>query len=498
MSEKVLIGVDIGTSSVKIVSYNIHGERLLELKEKIGLSIKGDFIEQDPMEIYYKTIKLLKKTIEEIESKTYVIGFSGQSPTLLVLDSNGEPLTNVITWMDRRGVKESKTLAREFGSKDLYYRTGLRPDPMFLSSKILWIKENIPEVFNKARYFVQIKDYVYYKLTGLKKTDYSHASETQLMNIRGVWDNEILSFIGISEDQLFEPKDSEYIAEVIEPHIVSSTVKVYAVTGGVDSACATLGVGAIEEGIIADISGTSTCIDIPAENPVMDYDSGFEVYRHVVKNTYLLEACLPTSGIAIDKVVELLGLKNKSYNDIIESTSIGANGVISLPFLKGTRSPDWNPYMKGLVYGLSLTTRPEDIVRSFMEGIGFWCREILDIAKKLGIQVNEVRVCGGESKSDLLTWLKAQILNTKVVQTKEPEASALGAAFLAGKGYGIYNSYNEINNIVKISKVYEPEPEVTNKYTKIYTDKYLRIRKFLKDLYQEKEVNTNKDPILNN
>ncbi len=488
MSEPIFIGVDIGTSSVKAVSYNIYGEKLLELKERIGLSIKGDFIEQDPKEIYYKTIKLLRETIVEIKSGTYVIGFSSQSPTLLVLDSGGEPLTNVITWMDRRGVKESRILTREFGDRDLYYRTGLRPDPMFLPSKIMWIRDNMPQVFNKARYFVQLKDYVYYKLTGLKKTDYSHASETQLMNIRGTWDNEILSFIGISEDQLFEPVDSEYIAEVVEQNITSSTTKVYAVAGGVDSACATLGVGAIEEGVVADISGTSTCIDIPMMTPIMDYDSGFEVYRHVVKDSYLLEACLPTSGIAIDKIVDLLGLENMSYDNIIENTSIGASGIISLPFLKGTRSPDWNPYLRGLVYGLSLSSKPEDIVRSFMEGIGFWCREILDIAKKLGIQVNEVRVCGGESKSRLLTWLKAQVIGVRVVQTREPEASALGAAFLAGKGYGVYKSYEEINDIVTINRVYEPEPEIASEYTKIYKNIYLKVREFVEKLYQENNI----------
>jgi len=468
----VIVGVDIGTSSVKGIAYTENAEKIMEetVNSKL-ITPKDNWYEQDPEKIV-NTVKLvLKKLLSKIKSNNVVIGFSCQSPSLVVVGKNNRALYNVITWLDRRAEEETKILGETFDQWELYEKTGLRLDPMFFLPKILWFKNKMPKIFSNTKYFMQLKDYIFLRLTGNPVTDYSSASETQLMNLKGEWDTSLLDYLGIEESQLPSPKSSSYI---IETKIEFLKRKVAFTLGGVDSACAALGVGVVEKGIVSDATGTSTCLDVLITTPTLDPEMRFEIHRHVIDTKWLMEACTPTSGAALNKLIDLLGI-TEDIDNLVKSSPIGSNGLITLPFFAGTRSPDWDPNLRGTIYGLSLNTKPADLVRSIMEGIAFWIKETIDIWKKLGIEVREIRSSGGGAQSRVWTEIKANITQITIKVMKEVNASALGAALLSGVAVNLFKEH-EILKFLKVKETFTPNLVQSKKYLDLYA-KYLKFKK---------------------
>jgi len=464
-----LIGVDIGTSGVKVVAFDEAANRLWSTHKPLTVVSPAEgWFEQDVNEVYVKVRNALREVFENVAGNLFLVGFSSTSPGLVALDASGEPLSRAILWMDRRAVAEAGEVVEKLGLELVYRRTGLRVDPIFTALKIMWLKRNDPQVFNKARYFVQVKDYVIYKLTNEALTDFSHISETLLYTLEGRWFSEMLELIGVDESYFFEPKPSTTLLPIsreASEELGVTGKEVYVALGGVDSVCATLGAGGVTSSILIDTTGTSTCLDISVEKPIVDREMRFETYYHVIPGYYVVEACTSTSGEALKKVLELIGDPSGDPDKYIDSYE--PSSIIFLPFLAGSRSPDWNPSLRGLIYGLSLRTERKDLVKAVLEGVAFWERSILEALNGIGLSVDEIRTVGGGATRN---WarVKANITGKRVVIPAEREASALGAAFLAGLGYGIYKSARDILNIVKVDYVAEPEKELESIYEKMY------------------------------
>jgi len=467
--EVVLVGVDIGTSSVKVIAFDEDANRLWSTRKPLSIVSPAEgWFEQDITEVYAKVKNALQEMFKNVPGDLFLIGFSSTSPGLVALDTSGEPLSRAILWMDRRAVVESKEVMEKLGVEMVYERTGLRIDPIFTALKIMWLKKNNPQVFSKARYFVQIKDYILYRLTDETLTDFSHISETLLYTLEGRWFSEMLELIGVNEEYFFEPKPSTTLLPIsrkASEELGALNREVYIALGGVDSVCALLGAGGVESSILVDTSGTSTCLDISIEKPTVDREMRFETYYHVVTGHYVIEACTPTSGEALKKILELAGDPSGDPDKYIDNHK--PSNIVFLPFLAGSRSPDWNPSLRGLIYGLSLETKREDLVKGIMEGVAFWERSIMEALKEMGLSIDEVRTVGGGATRN---WarIKANITGKKVAIPAEREASALGAALLAGLGYGIYKSVHSILDIIKVDYIAEPEEELKNIYDRLY------------------------------
>ncbi len=485
MDSVYLLGLDIGTSAVKLAAYDENGRRILLLREPLDILTRPGFsnwFEQDPFEIYAKTLQLLKRTVKTLGKGVYLVGLSSTSPGLLLLDSAGRPLGNHILWMDRRAVFEAQEVASKLGEDEVYRRTGLGIDAIFTAVKILWIKRNRPELFNRASYFVQLKDYVFYRLTGEKYTDYSHVSETLLYELRGQWFHEMLELLGLTQDNFFTPRNSTSIYRVSEETRKELDVQgeVYVALGGVDSVCAALGAGGIDSSVLVDTTGTSTCLDLAVDEPVVTEHRVFETYFHVIPGKYVLEACIPTSGEALRKMLELIGDEGGDPDRYIEKSGPEPTGILLLPFLSGSRSPDWDPELKGAIYGLTLSTAKHDLVKAVLEGVAYWERRIIEEIEKLGFKISEVRLVGGGA-SQHWAKIKANVTGKRQAIPAEREASAFGAALLAGLGYGLYKDIGELSKIIRIEAVMDPDREIQAKYDAFY-NKYVQLWSMVKSI----------------
>lgn len=467
--ETVLIGLDVGTSSLKAVAYDVAGHPLYSVHEPLEvISYPGyeDWFEQDAREIYSASMRALQNIINHVKSERYLLGLSSTSPGLLLLDADGEPIRHAILWMDRRAVAEAKLISDKLGTNHVYERTGLHVDAIFTAAKLLWVKSNAPQIFQKTRYIVQLKDFLFYKLTGETLTDYSHISETLFYTLDGKFFDELLELVEIDEEKFFKPEKSTAVYPMKEDTARDLGIKeAFIALGGVDSACATLGSGGIAPDVVIDTTGTSTCLDITAEYPVIDPQGRFETYWHVIPGKYILEACTPTSGGAIRKALQLIGDEEGNPDKYI--TSLEPSGLIVLPFLSGSRSPDWIPQLRGVIHGVSLLTDRRDIIKGFMEGIAYWERYILDEFGKLGFSFKEVRLVGGGGTRNWAA-IKANVTGRKFAIMVEKEASALGAALLAGIGGGVYKDLDDILNVIHVESYINPSRELVRRYDELY------------------------------
>jgi xylulokinase len=471
----ILVGVDIGTSSIKAIGFDINGNRLFEYRKPSSLITFEDkpyWFEQDPYKILHNTLELIRYVLSTYKDQEIAIGFSSTSPSLIPIDADGKPLYNVIAWMDRRAYNEKVELDKEIGADTIYSQTGLHSDPIFTAMKILWLKNNRPDIFEKARYFVQLKDYIFYNLVKQPVTDYSHISETLLYKLRGGWFEELLNFIGIDTNRLFTPYNSEEVFKAkgkMKELLDSQGRDLTFVLGGVDSVVSTVGAGAFYGDILVDTTGTSSCLNVTLSSLILDRLKRFEVYYHAIPGNYILEGALPSSGEALEKILEIIS--NSTYLKSPEEYVVnvkGPSGLVLLPFFAGTRTPDWRPKLRGMIYGISITTRKDHIVKAVMEGVAFWERKIIEDLADLGIRISEVRGVGGGSTSRWLQ-IKADITGIPHIVLREKETSAFGAALIAGKGLNIYRSYEEIyNKAIKVETIHRPDEKLHLQYEPYY------------------------------
>ncbi|MGC8988083.1 xylulokinase [Infirmifilum sp.] len=461
------VGVDLGTSSVKFV---VLDDSLTEVYVTTR-ELKAEFASNGS--VFYnpeEALRIVERELSELASRfngVIYVGFSGHSPSLIVMDEQGRSLESII-WLDTRARVVIGEVAGLMKEREWYYKTGLRLSPIFFPAKIAWVKRFKPDVFRKARWFVQFKDYIVYNLTKQTYTDFSSASETQLLNIKGFYDEEILSLLGIDETKLFKPVESHTVLQ----HWSNPRIRV--VLGGVDSVVAALGGGVVESDTASLSAGSSACVDIPVDKPILDYEKGFETYRHVVPGLFVLEASLPSAGLTVDKVLELTGLDRSAENEIsLEEPS----GLVLIPYLSGSRSPEWNSLARGLVYGLSLWTKPVELVKAAYEGVGFWVREIIELASELGLKTREVVVSGGLSSSNVFNTIVSNILGLVVKKPRIKDLSPYGAALLAAIGAGRIK-FGDLRKLIEIEHIYKPRSELREAYNTLF-----KMYKKIKNMY---------------
>ena len=462
----VFVGVDLGTSSIKFTVLNESFEEVY----KASRGVEGG--------VFYNpedALLIVKSELDIIASKfagEVYVGFSGHSPSLVAMDEEGGSLESII-WLDNRAEPVVGDLAKLLDEREWYTRTGLRLSHIFFPAKIEWIKRFKPRVFEKARWFTQFKDYIVYNLSGETYTDYSSASETQLLNIRGVYDQEILGILGIDETRLFTPADSHMIVEY------ASNPRVKIALGGVDSVVAALGGGVVGGNTASLSAGSSACLDIPVDKPLLDYEKGFETYRHVVPGMYVLEASLPAAGLTVDKILELTS-SERSLEDEIRLER--GSGLVLIPYLAGSRSPDWDSSARGLLYGLSLATTPVELLKAAYEGVGLWVREALELASTMGLVVRELVVSGGLSSSRVFNTILSSIVGVEVKKPRVKDLSPYGAAVIAAIGSGGID-FKDAGRLVDYESVYKPVVELAGHYNRLYG-----IYRKLKNIYRSVKV----------
>lgn len=450
---KQYIGIDIGTTSLKAAVFDENGARrgFRCLNYTLNTDPKTNFIEFDAEEYFRmceKVISELKSECGEIEA----ISLDTQGETLILTDENGNPLCPAIVWLDNRAVREADAIKEKFGNKQVYDITG-QPEIIatWPASKLLWVKNNAPEVFAKTKKIFLLEDWILYRLTGAFVTEPSIQSSTIYYDIhQKCWWGEMLDFIGINEDML--------------PTLVKSAEKVGSyqgmsvISGALDQIAGTIGVGVTDETKISEMTGTIMAICVMKNTPPeFREDSLVPCHVHALDGKYCMILWSATAGMALKWFKEQFAneLSFAELDKLAESVCAGCDGMTMLPYFCGSTIPYYNASATATFSGVTLSHTKAHFARSIMEAVAFMLEKNLEYAETP--EDSEIRITGGAASSVLWSQIKADVTNRTLHTVCESETACLGSAILAMVGSSLYPSIEEaVKATVKTKKTYSP------------------------------------------
>ena len=484
------IGVDLGTSAVKLLMMDSEGkiQKILSKEYPLYFPHPG-WSEQKPEDWFEKSMEGIRELTAECDkSQVAGISFGGQMHGLVALDKDDHVIRPAILWNDGRTGEETDYLNQVIGKEKLSLYTANIAFAGFTAPKILWMKKHEPENFAKISKIMLPKDYLAYKLSGSFCSDVSDASGMLLMNVKNrCWSKEMIEICGIKEEQLPKLYESYEVVGTLKPEIaqelgLSADVKVIAGAG--DNAAAAVGTGTVGDGMCNISLGTSGTIFISSKNFGVDEHNALHSFAHADGNYHLMGCMLSAASC------------NKWWNEEILKTTdfaaeqagiqkLGENQVFYLPYLMGERSPHNDPDARATFIGMTMDTTREDMTQAVLEGVSFGLRDSLEVARSLGLKIERTKICGGGAKSPLWKKMIANIMNMKVDVIESEEGPALGGAMLAAVGCGEYPDVETIAaKMVKVVDTVEPDPELVAKYEERY-QKFRKIYPTVKGLFKE-------------
>ena len=482
------IGVDLGTSSVKLLLMNTEGkiEKIVSREYPISFPKPG-WSEQNPYDWYEQTLEGIRELTASCD-KTQVAGisFGGQMHGLVALDGEDRVIRPAILWNDGRTGEETEYLNTVIGKDKLSEYTANIAFAGFTAPKILWMKKNEPENFAKIVKIMLPKDYLAYRLSGSFCTDLSDASGMLLLDVKNrCWSREMMEICGITEAQLPKLYESYEVVGSLKPELAEEfgfTQDVKIIAGAGDNAAAAVGTGTVGDGMCNISLGTSGTIFISSRDFRVDEHNALHAFDHA-DGTYHLMGCM-LSAASCNKWWSTDILQTENYKEEQEKiTALGENPVFFLPYLMGERSPHNNPDARAMFFGMSMDTTRADMTQAVLEGVAFGLRDSLEVARKLGIPITHTKICGGGAKSALWRKIIANVMNLEVEVIESEEGPSLGAAMLAAVGCGEYpDVVSAAEKIVKVVDSVKPDPELVQKYDAQYA-KFVRLYPQVKSLY---------------
>ena len=485
------IGIDLGTSAVKLLLVDEKGKILNSISKEYPLAFPNPgWSEQDPRD-WWKQIKIgLKELLNNYDSKLVKgIGCGGQMHGLVILDENDEVIRPCILWNDGRTNKQVDYFNNVIGKDKLSNLTANIAFAGFTAPKILWLKENEVENFNLIKKIMLPKDYINYLLTNEFSTDYSDASGMLLLDVKNkCWSKEMLDICSITEKQLPKLYESYDIVGKVKEDICKEFdfEDVIVVAGAGDNAAAAIGTGTVKNGSCNISLGTSGTIFISNDEFKVDKYNALHSFDHA-NGKYHLMGCMLSAASCNKWFAEEI-LKTNDFDSLQKNISddmLGNNNIYFLPYLMGERSPINDTDARGTFIGIDMHNNQTDMYLAVLEGVAFAIRDSLEVAKDLDIKIIESNICGGGSKSKLWRKIFANVLGIRLAIPESEEGPGYGAAMLAMVANKEYDSIDDcVNNLIHI-KEYE---EVDEQLRKRYEDKYLKYKKIyptLKQLFKE-------------
>lgn len=468
------IGVDLGTSAVKLLLMNEAGhiEKIVSREYPLSFPHSG-WSEQNPYDWYDKTLDGLKELLSECD-KSLVdgISFGGQMHGLVTLDAQDEVVRPAILWNDGRTTEETAYLNEQIGRERLTGYTANIAFAGFTAPKILWMQKNEPDLWAKVKKIMLPKDYLAYRLSGTFCTDYSDASGMLLMDVKNkCWSKEMMEICHVSREQLPDLYESFEVVGTLKKEIASElgvpeTVKVIAGAG--DNAAAAVGTGTVGANHCNLSLGTSGTLFVSSDKFGVDEHNALHSFAHADGGYHLMGCMLSAASCNKWWMDEIL--KTKDYAGEQKGIqTLGENQVFYLPYLMGERSPHNNPNARAMFVGMSMDTTREDMTLAVLEGVAFGLRDSLEVARSLGIRIDSSRICGGGAKSPLWRQIIAAVMNVKLEIIESEEGPGYGAAILAAVGCGTFESVESAcEKLVKVVDTVEPDPVLVQKYEEKY------------------------------
>ena len=484
------IGVDLGTSAVKLLLMDANGKIENVVSKSYDLEFPNPgWSQQKPEDWWEASMTGLKELTANCDkSQIAGISFGGQMHGLVVLDEADNVIRPAILWNDGRTTKETAYLNEQIGKSKLSDYTANIAFAGFTAPKILWMQENEPELWAKVAKIMLPKDYLAYKLSGTFCTDYSDASGMLLLDVKNrCWSKEMMEICHVSESQLPKLFESYEVVGNIKPEVAAELgfgTDVKIIAGAGDNAAAAVGTGTVGGGNCNLSIGTSGTIFITSDNFTVDDKNALHSFCHSDGGYHLMGCRLSASSCNKWWMEDILATTDfGGEQKPITEDKLGENHVFFLPYLMGERSPHNNPEVRGCFMGMSMDSSRADMTQAVLEGVAFGLRDSLEVARAQGIKVERSKICGGGAKSPLWKKIIAAVMNLKLDIIESEEGPGYGGAILAAVGCGEYASVQEAcAKLVKIVDTVEPDPVLVEKYEKRYQE-FVKMYPAVKELF---------------
>lgn len=482
----VVLGIDLGTSAVKVLAITTAGREIASGSEFYGLETpQADFVEQDADAVYRATMRVLARVLADVRmrgSEVAAIGFSSAMHGVLCVDEAGEPLSHVITWMDRRAHAIADGWRADGTALELYARTGAPMHPMLPVAKLRWLAENDPELFARTHRFVGLKELVVFRWTGEWLVDHGIASATGMLDLRRRdWDPRALELAGVGADRLSQPAAPSASLRRFRPAIARElglTGLTSVVLASSDGALANVGVGARGPADVALTLGTSGAVRVLADAPILDAQA--RTFCYCADDTrYVVGGPTSAAGASLDWIFGLLLYEFPKAERFARAAALaaeiepGAQGLVVLPFFAGERAPYWNSALRGAFDGLDLAHDRRTILRAAFESVVFGVYAVYDVMRELLHDAQRLLLSGGLTKAPLVRQLLADVFGVPAVQPHEQEASAFGAALLAAQAVGLVDDASAAAHAAGYDEPTQPNVALAATYAGAYA-KYRR------------------------
>lgn len=442
----LFLAVDLGSTNTKAALYDARLRCIAMQSTPVDYIRKDGFVEFDVKEYLSRLFALIRSVSASAASGERVcITLTGQAESLLLLDDNGLPLMNAISWMDERSIAECSEIDAVFSGDTCYERTGQPATlPTWPATKILWLRKNKPDLFSKVATFALLKDYVVYRLTGQLFADCSIATFSYYFDIykRSYW-FEMLAFLGVLEAQLPPLCEPCEIIGTLLPEVAMEldlAVETQVNNGTLDHFCGMIGTGNVTEGQLSLSTGTVLGLSTLAASPVRR-DTGIPMHYGFLPNRYVMLSASESGGISLEWYKNAF-MPDVRYADIDREAAFRYPGdVLFLPYLVGSNGPEFDQDACGVFYGLRSKHDRYDLALSVMDGVCHLLRKNCDHIRKSGVKIDRILATGGGAKSALWCQMQADITGIPVSTPTENEAALLGAAMIGAVSASAYPTY---------------------------------------------------------
>lgn len=478
-----VIGIDVGSQSVKSVLVNDEGTELGEASAPCATRYPASgWAEQDPRDwerAISRAVRELRRTTGIAAAEVRTLSLACQVDGLVAVGADLRPLRPAIIWLDRRASTQAARLCDAVGESALIERTGLNPDASHTGPKAMWLREQEPTVYWQARWLAPVAGHLNGWLTGHVVQDHADASATLLYDlVARDWSGELVEHAGLDAALLPEIRPAGELIGPLRPEAAAAlglSTRCQVAVGTGDEHGAALGAGAVRPGIVVDVTGTAEPVAVPALEPVLDELRLVETHAHAVEHMLLIENPGFVSGGSTSWWARTNGIAQRDVFAVAELAPPGSEGALFLPTLSGSTAPRWNDRMRGCFAGIGLHHDRSHLSRAILEGCSFALRDIVDRFAAMGLGNGEMRVVGGGARSPLWLQIKADVTGHTVRVVEGENATATGAAMLAGVAAGFFRDLSEAaaRTVRLVDDAVYPRPECAE----IYDDAYRAYRR---------------------
>ncbi len=482
---RYLLAHDLGTSGNKATLYDEAGRLVASRTVSYATRyFNGNWAEQEPADWWHAVCLSTQALLAEVRAaEIAVVALSGQMMGCTVVDRRGDALRPSILYCDQRATQQAARILEQIDLQSFYGIVGHRVSASYSLEKLMWIRDNEPEIYARTHRTLCAKDFINFRLTGRMATDYSDASGTNAFDLNTFqWSERIIGLAGVDGTMFPQPMDSARVLGEITPEAAAATglmAGTPVAVGGGDGSCAGVGVGCIKPGTAYNYLGSSSWIALTVTRPIVDEQMRTMNWAHCVPGYLHPSGTMQTAGASFQWLKEVIctsecaeaaakgGSPYAVIDEAVAKSPPGANGILFLPYMLGERTPWWNPNARGAVVGLNLASRREDVLRAVMEGITMNLGIIVNIFRR-HVPIDAVTVIGGGAKSAVWRQIMADVYGCRVESLNYlEEATSMGAAVIGGVAVGLFKDFDVIDRFIKVDHVSQPNPVNRDRYARL-------------------------------